>query len=192
MATFIDLDSIFRDKDQFPNPNDYELFPNQVDSWFNRSRIVRKFADDPSKRPVEFVVTLNIKYLTLPYSEELAILPRVYVEFYSQKYKDMYHISTIDGGHVYAKFICIPDRIQNDTTGDPLWIHYKCTMEQTMRFERNFPISFKITSRSDDVLPSLDSPEGEDPDPTKQTLCTLEMTTYLRDGDYSNHNVEPL
>lgn len=190
MSSYIDLDSIFRDREQFPNENSYHLTVDQVKSWVTFARTVRPFPQNPSTSPLEFATSVNIRYLTLPYSEELAEFPRVYINFRSRLYKDIHLIDTINGTHPDAKFICIPDRIQNDRNGDPLWIHYKCTMEQVMRFRRGEEIFFEITTRSGDVLPQQDTDVPTDPEPIKQTLCTLEITPYLKDGSYDNHLLE--
>lgn len=192
MSTFIDLDSIWRDRDVYPNENNYELEPKQVETWFKSARSVRAFPQNPNTQPLEFATTINIKYLTLPYSETVSEFPRVYVNFRSKRYQDIHLINAIDGKQPYAKFICHLDRIQNDRNGNPLWIHYRCNMEQTMRFERGEPVLFQITTRDGTTLPQLDTSVPTPPDPTRQTLCTFELTPYIRDGDYDNHLVEPL
>ena len=190
MATFIDLDSIFRDRETYPNENSYELLPKQVKAWFTSARTVRAYPQNPTSTPLEFATTVRISYLALPYTEDLAEFPRIYLNFESKLYKDIHLISAIDGKHPNAKFVCVPDRVQNDRNGDPLWIHYKCAMEQTMRFRRGDPIKFEITTRSDDILPQQDTSSPVDPDPTKQTVCTFEITPYIRDGDYTNNLLE--
>ncbi len=190
MSTFIDLDSIWRDRETHPNPNDYQLNLKQVDTWFTSARTVRAYPQNPTIQPLEFATTVNIHYLTLPFSEEVSEFPRIYVNFRSDRYKDIHLIQAIDGKQPDAKFICNFDRIQNNRNGDPIWIHYRCSMEQTMRFERGYPIVFQITTRDGSVLPNLDTILPTPPDPTKQTLCTFELTPYIRDGDYDNHLVE--
>ena len=154
MSTFIDLDSIWRDRDVYPNENNYELEPKQVDTWFKSARSVRAFPQNPSTQPLEFATTINIKYLTLPYSETLSEFPRIYVNFRSKRYKDIHLINAIDGKQPTAKFICNFDRIQTDRNGNPLWIHYRCNMEQTMRFERGEPAIFQVTTRVQQIRPT--------------------------------------
>ncbi len=185
------MDSVWRDREEFPNENSYQLKPTQVETWFKSSRAVRAFPQNPSTQPLEFVNTINIKYLVLPYSEAVSELPIVFIDFRSMRYKDIHLINSIDGRQAYEKFICVPEKVQNDRNGNPLWIHYKCHMEQTMRFERGEPVIFEITTRDGSVLPQLDTDVPENPDPTKQTLVTFEITTFLRDNDYDNHLVEP-
>lgn len=187
MATFVDLDSIKRDRETYPNPNDYELRPHQVKTWFRSARTVRPFPQNPNTKPLEFATTVNIRYLTLPFSERVAALPRIYINFRCRTYKDIHLIQTIDGIHSEARFICVPDRIQNDpSTDEPAWIHYKCNMEQTMRFIRDDPVILQFTTRSGDILPNTDTLEPVDPNPNQQTLITFELTPYIRDNDYSN------
>ena len=187
MSSYIDLDSNFRDREVYPNENSYRLTDKNTASWFEEARTVRPLPKNPTLRPLEFVATINITYLTLPYSNELSTLPRVYIDFHSMRYNDIHLISTIGGVKPYEKFICIPDRVQEDNNGTPLWIHYKCMMEQTMRFNRKDGIVFSISSRNGSVLPQQDTSVPDDPDPLKQTLCTFQITPYLIDADYTNH-----
>ena len=191
MSTYVDLDSVWRDKEQFPNENNYELTPNQVTSWFNSARSVRAFPQNPTTQPLEFVTSVNIKHLAIPYSDDVAAFPRVYVNFRSRRYSDVHLINAIDGKQPTAKFICIPHKVQDDpVTGNPLWIHYQCNMEQVMRFSRGDTVVFELTSRNGNALPQQDTSGDEEPDPNKQTLCTFELTPYLRDNDFSNHLTE--
>jgi len=192
MATFVDLDSMWRDRETYPNPNDYALSPADVETWPTKARTVRAFAQNPGISPLEFATTINIKYLTLPYSETVAEFPRVYVNFRSSRYSDIRLINAIQDRQPDAKFICNFDRIQNDRNGDPTWIHYRCNMEQTMRFERGAPIVFQVTTRGGTILPSLDTVVPDPADPTKQTLCTFEITPYIRDSSYDNHMTSTL
>ena len=185
MANFIDLDSIWRDRETYPNENDYEVGPNQVDTWYKTARAVRALPQNPNILPLEFATTINIRYLTLPYSETLSEFPRVYINFRSKRYADIHLINSIDGKQIDSKFVCIPERVQNDRNGNPLWIHYKCHMEQTMRFVRGESVVFQILTRDGSILPQLDTDVPSDPDPTKQTLCTFEVTPLIRDGSYS-------
>jgi len=185
------MDSIWRDREDYPNENSYQLKPSQVETWFKSSRAVRAFPQNPNTQPLEFVTTINIKYLILPYSDTVSEFPVLFIDFRSMRYKDIHLINSIDGRKPYAKFICVPEKVQNDINGNPLWIHYKCHMEQTMRFERGEPVIFEITTRNGNVLPQLDTSIPDPADPTKQTLVTFEITSYLRDGDYDNHLLEP-
>lgn len=192
MSTFIDLDSIWRDREDFPNENDYELKPMQVESWFKTPRTVKAYPENPNTYSLGFATTVNIKHLAIAYTETLSELPKVYVNFRSMNYKDIHLINSIDGVQRDAKFVCVPERIQNDRNGNPIWIHYRCNMEQTMRFQRKDQVIFQILTRNGQVLPSVDTIAPNPPDPLKQTLCTLEITPYIIDGDYDNHMSQTL
>ena len=191
MAQFIDLDSIYRDRENYPSPASYQLSPPQVDTWF-RSKTVNMTAPNPNTRPRAFLSTVNIRYLTLPYSDDLEDLPRIYINFRSTDYKDIRLISTIDGVLAEANFICEPRRIQNDSAGNPAWIHYDCRMEQTMRFTMGEPIIIQFLDLNGDPLPIVDTIPPLPADPTQQTFITLEVTPYIRDGDYNNPQIDPL
>ena len=184
MATFIDLDSMWRDREIYPNPADYQLTPAQIKSWFRTSRTVQAFNSNPSVQPLDFAVSINIKELTLPYDDSIAGLPRIYVDFHCRKYNDIHLIQAIDGRHSEARFVCKPHNIQNDSNGNPLWIHYTCNMEQVTRFSRNDMIIFRVTTRDGSVIPNFDTLVPDDADPDKQILAVFEITPYLRDGDY--------
>ncbi len=191
MASFIDLDSIWRDREIYPNPSDYQLTPSQVESWFRSARTIRAFPANPSTQPLDFSMSVNIKHLTLPYDDSIVSLPRVYIDFHSRRYNDIHLIQTIDGRHPDARFICIPHRIQTDADGIPIWIHYNCNMEQVMRFKRDDMMIFQITTRDGSVLPNFDTLVPIAPDPDRQTLVVFEVTPYLRDGDYSENLIQP-
>lgn len=191
MANFIDLDSLYRDKEAYPNENNYELTPVQVREWFRKPREVRAFPQNPAKSPLEFVVTVNIKILTLPYTPALEDLPRIYVDFHSRRYPDVNLLSTIGGVHPTARFVCTLKKVQTDATGaNKLWAHYECNMEQTMRMMREDPVVIVFTSPDGQTLPSQDDPLPAPPNPFKQSYITFCVTSYLRDGDYMNHLTE--
>jgi hypothetical protein len=184
MASFINLDSIWRDREMYPNPSDYQLTPSQVESWFRSARTIRAFPTNPNTQPLDFSMSVNIKHLILPYDDRIVNLPIIFMDFHSRRYNDIHLIQTINGRHPDARFICIPHKVQNDTNGNPLWIHYNCNMEQVMRFKRDDMMTFKLTTRDGSTLPNFDDLVPDPPDPTKQTIVTFEVTPYLRDGDY--------
>lgn len=192
MATYFDIDSIERDREQFPNPAEFTVTDQEIKSWIRDSRTVRLIAANPNTSPKEFATSIRLIYLTIPYDSQTIVLPRVYIRFQSEKYKDLHLIQTMNGIHAEDQFICTYDKVQNDDSGNPIWIHYKCQMEQVTRFLRDYPVKFRVTTRSGATLPNLDTSLPNDPDPTKQILATFEVMPYIRDGDYDNQLVEPL
>ena len=140
MATFIDLDSIYRDREypQSVSPFSYELKPEDVLTWFKSARQVRAYPQNKATVPLEFATSVRIKYLTVPYSNELLAEPRVYVEFKSNRNSHIHLIQTIQGVHANATFVCPFSHVQFDHLGNPLWIHYRCEMDQVIRFNRDY------------------------------------------------------
>lgn len=67
MATYIDLDSIWRDRAAYPNPCNYELTPNQIETWSRSTRETRPLPANPNERPLDFVNSISLITLTLPY-----------------------------------------------------------------------------------------------------------------------------
>jgi hypothetical protein len=67
MSTYIDLDSIQRDREAFPNPCRYTLTVNQVDTWVRSTREVRALPQNANERPLDFVSSLNIVSAVIPY-----------------------------------------------------------------------------------------------------------------------------
>jgi len=184
MSSFIDLDSLHRDRVAYPNPCDYELTPSQVTTWFRSAREVRATAPNANTRPVEFVTEISIVHFTMPYDEDLAALPRLYIDFHARQYNDQYLVNTISGIHPGARFVAVPCRIQTDSDTVPVWIHYSCNMKQTLRFKRDDSVVLRITTRSGSVLTTFVAENPTDPaDPLKQTLITLELLPLLRDAD---------
>ena len=193
MASYVDLDSIWRERESYPNENDYQLLPAQVKTWIKQNRTVTATSRNPGLRPLEFAVTIEIQALAVPYDVGVATYPRVYVNFRSRNYDDIRLIDAIDGMHPDAKFVCTFDKLQYDPLGNPLWIHYKCGMKQTMRFERGQPIVFQVCGRNGIPLPQQDTPPSQDPNPNKQTLCTFQIIPYEIDGEFSEtKNSQPL
>jgi len=190
MATYVDLDSILRDREAYPNPADYKVVASQIKSWFGSARSVRAFPQDPNIKPLEFATSVQIRYLTIPYTEAFAILPRLYVVFKTSEYNDIHLLQTISGKHPDANFICEFDRLQFDINGNPVWIHFKCKTRQVMRFKRDSPVTFQVYTRDGNILPNIDTLVPVDPDPLKQILCTIEVVPYIRDTYFSNHMTE--
>lgn len=192
MTSYIDLDSMWRDRETYPNENDYELGPKQVETWFRSNRHVRSLPQNPNSLPQGFVTSISIVSLTLPYSVDLVKMPRVYVNFSSKLYRDIHLIQGISGKQAESKFVCTFDKIQNDEFGNPLWIHYKCDMDQVMRFEKRDIIIFQILTRSGNILPQQDDNIPLPGNPDKQSLCTLSLTPFIQDAKFDNHMVETI
>ncbi|MDB4769404.1 hypothetical protein OAG24_00415 [bacterium] len=190
MSTYFHLDSLFRDRETWPNPASYEVKPDQVATWFRQARSVRAHPQNPSTSPLEFVSSINLHHLIIPYDASFVGLPVLYVEFRSKKYNDIHLVHSIEGNKADVQYVCVLEKIQNDSAGDPMWIHFRSTMEQVMRFRRGDEIIFKVTTRDGSVLPNVDTLVPIAADPNKQILATFDVIPYIRDGDYDNHMKE--
>lgn len=67
MSNPMELDSYFRDRTNYPNPCEYKLNASEVSGWFRKSRTVRATAQNPANSPLDFIKTVNVNSLTLPY-----------------------------------------------------------------------------------------------------------------------------
>jgi len=67
MSVFIDLDSVWRDREQFPNPLDYTLTAKDVETWTSSGRTVRAMPQNPNERPLDFASSIEVRAATLPY-----------------------------------------------------------------------------------------------------------------------------
>lgn len=189
MSSFIDIDSIFRDRDDFPNEYQFQYSEKQTESWYSAARNVKAIPTNPNLQPLDFVNSVKINQLTTPYTEELANQPRIYVDFRSTSYKDSRLIFAAFGYHKDAKFVCVQDYIQRDSNGVGIWIRWKSSMKQVMRFDRRFPIIFSLTLRNGNLPANSD--DGIEPDPSQQVSCTFELIPFMRDGLYDNQSIQP-
>ena len=187
MTEYIDIDSAYRNRDQYSNPANFVISPEQMLGWNKEERTVRAFPQNPSMNPKEFVDSVKLVYLQVPYAAELSTIPRLYVTFYSLRYKNLDLIKTMAGKHREAQFICIFDKYQLDDAGNRRWINYKCDMTQVMRFNRTSEMLFQVTTRSGDILTIFDNPIDDPLDVDNQILATISVEPYIRDGDYDNH-----
>lgn len=67
MATYIDLDSVWRDRATYPNPCDYQLLPDQVNTWTKAARDTKALPSNPNERPLDFVNSISLISASLPF-----------------------------------------------------------------------------------------------------------------------------
>lgn len=300
MAGYVDLDSVWRDRVAYPNPLDYALLPNQVDTWIKSSRDTRALPANPNERPLDFVNSITLLAATLPYprieiftnsfvnvtsisagnvfnmtgpfvftngdivmtsspgfvpngifrdteyhilgpfnapvtsfqvsltpggvpvtltpgtglnlqfalipvanysvvmeeltaAKQLVQLPRLYVDFHSQRYKDTRLINTAGGVLSDAKFIIGIDKVQFDDNLTPIWIHYKSHGEQVFRYKRDDPVYIRFMTRDGTTIPFFDESDLSIPtNPNKQSLVTFMIIPFIKDNRFSNGQLEPI
>jgi hypothetical protein len=191
MSTFVHLDSGQRNVVQYPSPADFDVTAKQVSSWWPQARTVRAYPQEIQNKQYEFVTSIKLSHLILPYTAQLANEPLIFVEFHSSTYHDRGLISTIDGEFPKITFVAEWDKTQNNSSA-PAWIHYKCNMTQAMRYKRDKPLKFKIVLRDGTVPVITDNTPPVLPNPALQISATFEMIPYIRDDEYINHMVTTL
>jgi hypothetical protein len=67
MSIFIDCDSVWRDRQQYPNPMDYQLTAKDIETWTRSGRTVRSVPQNPNERPLDFASSIEIRAASLPY-----------------------------------------------------------------------------------------------------------------------------
>jgi len=201
MATYIDLDSSYRNRATYPNPADYIVEDNQVKDWIREPRQVTAMSNRPGNKVIEFMQTVEIEGFTMPYTAitytdatgtvintHTADLQRIYVDIHTVRYNDLRLIQTIDDKLNKARFVLLQDKIQRDSADQPFLIQYRThRMDQAMRFSRNEPIKFSVMQERGFVINIADN--GQAPDPTKQIWVNLSIKPYYRDAEYSNHGL---
>lgn len=202
MATYIDLDSTYRNFVDYPNPADYVVEDKQVRDWIREPRTVNALSNRPSNKAIEFMQTVEIEGFTLPYTaftytnsvgvvvtSHTADLRRIYLDVHSVRYNDLRMIQTIEDKLNKARFVLLQDKIQSDSLGNPFLIQFKTQrMNQAMRFSRNEPIKFTVMQENGYTI--VISDPGATPDPTKQVWVNLAIKPYYRDAEYSNHGLQ--
>jgi hypothetical protein len=189
MASFLDLDSTYRDREQFPNPAQYTVPPEQSEVWFSQARIVNEVGSVSPVLPMDFATNIKLLMLTIPYTaSSTAIYPVLYVDMHCSFYNDSRLISCINGNHAGDRFVCQFNQIINNSSNAATWIQYKCDMTQTIRFKRNDTIFFQISNNLGQVLAITDTLPPSGPNPLEQTFATFSITPYLRDYRYTSAN----
>jgi hypothetical protein len=202
MATYIDLDSYYRDSVTYPNPANYVVESDQVRDWIREARQVNAYSNKPGNKVIEFMQTVEIEGFTLPYTAitytdstgtvintHTADLQRIYLDVHSLRFNDLRMIQTIDDRLNKARFVLLQDKIQLNSLGQPFLIQYRThRMNQAMRFSRNEPLKFTVMQEQGFVINIPD--DGEIINPLLQTWCNLRIEPYYRDADYSNHGLQ--
>lgn len=190
MASFISLDSIWRDRETYPSPSEYTIEVNQLNGWFRTARNVRAYPTDANLKPHEFVTSVKLHNLIVPFNVLTASFPILYLDFHSGHANDVDLIATLNGTHRRARFVASFEKIQNDGNNAPIWVHYRCNQEQVMRFKRDHRMEFRVTTRDGSLFPNFDTPVPEPPNPNAQIIANFENLPYIRDADFSHHNTE--
>ena len=201
MSNYFAIESIRRNRDEFPNPAEFTVEASQTQGWFRSARQVRALGQNPQTMSLDFVSAIEVKQVITPFhipdpppnppsptpSNPYSYL---YLDIHSPTYNDQYLINTISGVNRDARFLLIRDKIIFDNSGKPTWILWNSPMEQVLRFKRNDPLVFRLFTPDGITLPLID--KGSEPDKKVQIVALLGVTPYSRDGNYDNHLLQYL
>ena len=201
MSNYFAIESIRRNRDEFPNPAEFTVEASQTQGWFRSARQVRALGQNPQTMSLDFVSAIEVKQVITPFhipdpppnppsptpSNPYSYL---YLDIHSPTYNDQYLINTISGANRDARFILIRDKIIYNSAGKPTWILWTSPMEQVLRFKRNDPLVFRLFTPNGTTLPLIDN--KPEPNESVQIMALLGVTPYSRDGNYDNHLLQYL
>ena len=194
MANYYAIESIRRNRDEFPNPAEFTVEASQTQGWFKSARQVRPVGQNPQTMSLDFASAIEVKQVITPYyvSDPPPSPPYsyLYLDIHSPTYNDQYLINTISGANRDARFILIRDKIIYNSAGKPTWILWTSPMEQVLRFKRNDPLVFRLFTPNGITLPLIDN--KPEPNESVQIMALLGVTPYSRDGNYDNHLLQYL
>ena len=190
MSIYIDVDSQYRNVEQYPNPADFVIQADQMPGWGIQSKTVTMTSRNPALMAKNFLSDISLQSLIIPYDPLLSVMPRLYVEFYTKRDKSLDLLRTIGSIHRESVFSCTFDKYMLDDAGDRQWIIYKCDQHQVYRFNSQSEIIFRVTGRDGNPLTLFIETDPTATDPNLQILATFEITDYIRSGEYDNHLAE--
>lgn len=130
---------------------------------------------------------LSTTLKALEEAKKLCSFSRLYLDIHCSRYNDPRAIRTIGSVLAEAKFVLWEDKIITDSRLVPTWIIYKSQSEQTVRFKRDDTLEVRFFTRSGDIIDFYDEPNlSKETNPDKQTMVTIKVIPYTRDGRYTN------
>ena len=188
MANYFAIESIRRNRDDFPNPAEFTVEASQTQGWFKSARQVRAVGQNPQTMSLDFASAIEVKHLITPYFlpdppphpvVPTPLLPYsyLYLDIHSPTYNDQYLINTISGANRDARFLLVRDKVVFDKAGKPVWILWTCSMEQVLRFKRNDPLVFRLFTPDGITLPLVD--DKPEPDEAVQIMALLGICLML-------------
>lgn len=185
MSTKILVDSIARDREEFPNPCEFSLPGRKVQGWFDYMKTTR---GTPGSKITEFVTTVALELIHLPYVAALLDLRYIQVEFRSRTFDDAFLIASAhSGGDPRTRFILQIDKVINGSAGAPTWIVYKPSGPMVMRIKRSDDLIFTLKDPTGTVITGIvDTAIPGQPDPLKQVTAVFDCLPYIEDARYSH------
>ncbi len=117
---------------------------------------------------------------------QLLSFPRIYLDVHCLHQNDPRAIRTIGGILSDAKYVLVQDKILLDKSLTPIWITYVTQGDQIMRFKRDEILNITFLTRSGVIIDFFDEKDLTIvTNPMVQSLITLRVTPYDRDGHYN-------
>ena len=194
MSNWIYLNSIYRNRTDYPSPADYTVDPKQLVGWFKTSRTTSNIPP-PNPRMQEYVTSVTVDHIVIPYDANLQKLPYLYLDVHSQNQNDSAIVATIGGTVPEMRFLCEVGHVQFDnTTNTPLWMHLHVKMDQQLRLRRDLPLVIRIYDDSGITIFSpgsrsaliIDETPPVKPDIYRQTHIAMKLVPYVHDGSFDN------
>lgn len=182
MSSYIHLDSWDRNRDQFPNPASFTVLPEQTKHWFHAPRTTKILQG--SKKQDEYMTSVRLLELVIPYSTTNADLAQVYLDFHSREYADKGLVRCMDPILDDVRFVCGYPSIQYDHSGAALYIRFSSSMVQQMRINPKSELVFNVMDYTGATLANQDT--GANADRTKQVIASFELISYYHDAKYDH------
>lgn len=180
MATYISVDSIFRDTQQSPNPAEFFIRVEETKGWATENRTVQSVKAHRRRKEPILLHEVTLLKLSIPYSATLLNEPYLYVEFSSTQKPIRGLINTLGNTQEGVKlqsavFEVFFDKIQSVPAGSNLYIIYNCAMTQVMSLEPKGSYKFRVFNRTGTTIVVTDSIYPVLPSPTSQVSMLLKI-----------------
>ena len=99
---------------------------------------------------------LTLVQFVITFTNAILSEPRLYLKVYTSSFQgDKSSIFFSNEQLTDYRFILQFDKLQADITATPLWITYKSSMEQQIRFIGNSEITVQVADSSGNILPDI-------------------------------------
>lgn len=212
MSTQIHVDSTWRNRNEYPNPAEFIISIDMINSWRTVDRTVQPVRPHNKMQATNMLHTVKLLNLTIPNvavantitnatlqgskfvtTTTIAVMdaPFIYVSLHSaDMVNDSRLVNTLEGGrNSYnrtlkdAVFVAYYDKTQNN------WIQYKTNMLQSYRLDTTKELKFRLFDNTGQTLQLTDTSPPTYPNGAVQVNAVFEVTPYIRDDRYENHVV---
>jgi hypothetical protein len=185
MSSKLLVDSIGRDREEFPNPCQFIIPGAQMKGWYIAPKTTR--GTPGPKVPQEFY-TVTLDLVTIPYIAALTDFRYLQVEFRTKTYDDRYLMGSAHaGGDPETRFILQLDKVLLGSAGASTWIVYKSSGPNVMRLKRKDDLFITIRDPTGAVVTAIvDAVVPAAANPLKQITLVLDIQPYFEDARYTH------